>query len=109
MTDGHLTVIAARLNELERTLRALAPVRPEHIAPGTRAEAWLHAERSFDRVRSAVDKALADGAPRGAAGRPDRTDEPGILGRRCANCGAPLPGGDPECVACGAVLGSVAP
>lgn len=75
--DGHLVVIATRLDGLERALRALAPARPPgQLVPGSRAEAWAHAEREFDRVRSAVDKAIAGGSPRGIAGRPDRTQEP---------------------------------
>lgn len=52
---GTLVVVRVRLDALQRAIQA---------------RDWHQVEWEFDRVRSAVEKAAAGGAPRGADGRP---------------------------------------
>lgn len=76
MSSGLDMVVQVRLDSLEDALRNVAPpMRPGEAAAGTWEQAWATINREMERVRSAVDKALAGGAPRGVNGRPDRTQE----------------------------------
>jgi len=61
--NGSLAVIDVRLEALERSLERLR-------ASSADRPAWRQVTWELERLRSAVNKALAGGAPRGTGGRP---------------------------------------
>lgn len=69
-TVPHRERLDARGLEPMGGLLMVVDVRLQALGQAIRERNWSEVEWQFDRVRSALDKAQAGGAPRGAGGRP---------------------------------------